>query len=304
MSVAGINNFQLKFYEYIRWNGQLVYQNTNEQFFDDSAAELYDQFSCYTHIHFLLHANIDIGLFVIEEVDIKAKGEMGPVTDKPVYPVGSWRKRRIYVWWQGVEYTLFTVNMPFHQAPGFPSPWSYERYPTIWNQFPWIIDTGMPQPEDYTDPYDVSNTWTEWSWMFPFIEFFEHPVSWFKYSTCAYPTALDDIHSQLFPAGVDPDDNRFKTGYLQVFTKPGVYPSDAEWVVRCKNVIPLGSQTFTTTAWPARAISTFSLNFTISFPDGGGSTNPYTDGMNTLYKIGSGTPSFTGPGAITETIKI
>ena len=300
MSTAGINSFTLNFYEYIRWNGQLVYQNTCEQFWDDSATEVYDQFWCISKVHFLLHANIDIGLFVIEEVDIKAKGAFGPVSGQQVYPVGSWRKRRVYVWWQGVEYTLFVVDHPFHTAPDFPTTWSYERYPTIWNQFPWIIDTGMPQPEDYTDPFDVSGTWTEWSWMFPFIEFYEPPVSWFKYSTATYPTMLDDIHSQLFPSGVSPSDNRIKTGFLQVFTDP----ETESWVVRCKNVIPLGNHTFTTSAWPERALQTFTVEFTISFPDGGGSVLPYTNGKNTLYKIGNSAPSFTGPGAITETIQI
>lgn len=297
MSTAGINSYILKFYEYIRWNGQLVYQNTNEQYWDDSAAELYDQFKCVTHIHFLLHANIDIGLFVIEEVDITAKGELGPVVDKPIYPVGSWRKRRIYVWWQGVEYTLFTVNMPFHQHSTFPTIWSNERYPTIWNQFPWIIDTAMPQPEDYTDPYDESETYTQWSWMFPFIEFYEAPVSWYKIRTVTYPTMLDDIHSQLFPMGCDPDDERKPTGALQVFTDPVT----ESWVVRCKNIIPLGDTTFTTSAWPERAVNDFTINFSISFPDGGGDTVNYVNGKNTLFKIGSNAPSFNGPGAITET---
>ena len=238
-----------------------------------------------------------MGLFVVEEVDIKAKGEAGPQTNYPVYPVGSWRKRRIYVWWQGVEYTLFTVNMPFHQAPDFPTTWSYERYPTIWNQFPWILDTGMPQPEDYTPAFDVSGTHTEWGWMFPFIEFYEEPVSWFAYATATHPTALDDIHSQLFPTGVDPDDQRLRTGFLQVHTDP----KTESWVVRCKNVIPLGTNSFTTSAWPERAIQNFSLNFTISFPDGGGDTVNYPNGKNTLFKIGSGSPTFSGPGAITET---
>jgi hypothetical protein len=298
MSVTGINDYQLEFYEYIRWNGQLVYMNVNEQYWDANAAEDYDRFKCYTHIHFLLYANIEIGLFVIEEVDIYAKGQWGPLVDAPVYPQGTWRKRRTYVWWQGVEYTLFVVNMPFDQHSGFPNfPWSNERYPTVWNQFPFIIDTGMPQPEDYEDPFDVSGTWTEWSWMFPFLEFYEEPVEWFRYSTATYPTFLDDIHSQLFPGSRNPNNCAEKTGFLQVFVDPGT----ESWVVRCKNVIPLGNHTYTTSEWPERAINTFSINFTIDFPDGGGDLINYVHGKNTLYKIGSNAPSFSGPGAITET---
>jgi hypothetical protein len=298
MSVNGLSAYTANFYEYLRWNGQLVYTNASKEFYDEFATEEYDRFWMETKLHFLLHANIDMGLFVIEEVDMKAKGEAGPVLDYPVYPVGSWRKRRVYVWWRGVEYTLFLVNMPFHQAPGFPDPWSYEKFPTIWNQFPWILDTAMPQPEDYEPaPYNVSGTHTEWGWMFPFMEFYEPPVSWFKYATSTYPTALDDIHSQLFPTGVNPNNQTLKTGFLQVFTDP----ITESWVVRCKNVIPLGLQTYTAAEWPYRALQNFSVVFTISFPDGGGDTVNYPNGKNTLYKIGSGVPSFNSPGAITET---
>lgn len=254
------------FREYTYWNSTLNLVATYE--FDFWYTVSTHTFHCKQVIPSFHYANIEAGLFVIERIKMECYNTLGP---NALLTSGT-RSREYLVWYQGEEYILFEVNMPYNIGT--------DLFHQIWNFWPWLMDANTPYPPA-SAPYDYSETFSTVFYVTPFMWYYMAPVDPYVQSAVGYPTMQGDITTALFVATLNTDQEDLKPEYLQVFFDP----KTESWVVKLKNVYALtGTRS-------------------IDFPDGGGDTTEWTHGVNALYKLGDSVPTFTKP-SISKTIML
>lgn len=254
-AVESIDN-QLK--EYIYWNGESTLVTTYDFRFQFDGLEFFLNQS----IPVFHYANIEEGLFVIEFVEMYLRNSYGPN-----YPLtDGTRSRTFKVWYRGDVFTLFSVDIPFKLTE------PKDNFPELYNFWPWILDALTP-PKPETPTYDETFVDDTISYLSPFAGYYVEPISPYVFSAVSYPTIQGDVSSALFVGSYNTDQEDLRSDYLQVF----IDPKSDSWGVTVKNLIEIKEDR------------------SISFPDGGGSTADWPHGMNSLYKIGGGSPTFTKP---------
>lgn len=268
------------------WNGDLTYVDSinnslSEYLYWDSTANkifeykfdlVYDaaipEFTVTQSLPAFHYVNIELGLFVYEQIDITLTNSDGP----GYHLTGGYRERIFKVWYKGVTYTLFSVLIPYNIGT--------DIFPDVYNFWPWSLDAGIPQKPS-TAPYDSTYTDSSIFYLSPFANYYVSPKAPYLYTAMSYPSAGGDVSSTLLVSAFKTDSDDYKADYLQVF----IDPKTSSWAVTVKNIISVtGTRS-------------------ISFPDGGGDQSMWVDGVNTLYKIGAAAPTFIKPD-IDETINL
>ena len=262
----GLGDTHNVFREYIYWNSLTNLIATYEYDFWYTVSN--HTFHCKQSTVALHYVNIEAGLFVIEKIKMECYNTLGP----GALLASGTRSREYIVWYQGDEYILFEVNMPYDIGT--------DDFPGLWNYWPWMMDANTPYPPA-SAPYDYSETFSSVFFLQPFMWVYVEPMSPYVVSGAGYPTIQGDITSALFAAALNTDQEDLKPEYLQVFFDP----KTEGWVIKLKNIYALtGSRS-------------------IDFPDGGGDIIEWTPGSNALYKIGDDAPTFTKP-SISKTITL
>ena len=215
------------------------------------------------------YANIEIGLFVVELIQMGVKNLLG--LNMPLNVAESNHKRKIVAWYKNSEYTLMEIDMPFVEG---------EVFPIIYNFWPWLLDAGTPlRPTE--EPYDVTTERSSIFYLSPFCWYFREPAPKYSLRASSYPTFQGDVSSVLFVSAIDREntDINLTSDYLKVV----VSPKDGSWSVHIKNIFELTG------------------GRSISFPGGGGSFEGL--GSNTLIKLEGSTPQYE-IAPVTEEIRV
>jgi hypothetical protein len=272
-----------------QWDGDvsglfLVDNNFNEFIYWNNTSNLVCEYRFHFHfttgdftlnqsIPVFHYANIEMGLFVIELIQMNLKNSFG--LNMPLNVEESSHKRKFIAWFRGSVYNLFEVDLPY--ADG-------DLFPPILNFWPWFLDANTP-PKPTLPPgeedYDVTGEWSSIFYLAPFCWYFVEPSPGYSLKAVSYPTFQGDVSSVLFASAINKEnlDTDLRSDYLKVTVDPG----GNSWSIFVKNVIELtGSRS-------------------ISFPSGGGST--VGDGGNVLFSVSGSLPQYMVP-PVTKTIEI
>jgi len=258
--VSEVDAYDNQMKEYIYWNSTTSLVATYDFRFQYTGSE----FIINQSIPVFHYANIEEGLFIIELIDMYLKGPLGiggPLTE-------GTRSRTFIVWYQGTSYTLFKVDIPYRLTP------PVDEFPNMFNFWPWIIDVLTPQKPE-TPTYDVTLSDITISYLSSFADYYVAPIDPYTFSAVSYPTIRGDVSSALFVGSFNPEVEDLSSDYIQVF----IDPNSKSWGVTVKNILEIKDDR------------------QITFPDGGGSTVDWPHGMNSLFKVGGSSPTFSKPSA-------
>ena len=191
-----------------------------------------------------LYVNLEIGLFIFDRTIIDVEGPFGPGGS-----CTGIRTRKAVVSFQGAEYIIweFVETMT--------------TFPTVWNFFPWVVDSNYPQRPDPA-PYDESTTPYTSVWFYPpFGEYYVDMKSDVFTEAKGYPCPYNDATSIVFVSVRDWDTDNV-SDYFQVNVLGN------SWRVKCECFLDDS---------PA--------NITLTYPNGG----------DTLYRLNGAVPTFTKP---------
>lgn len=267
--LSGLFYIHNSFKEYFFWNSTLNPVCEYNFLFDFTSGK----YTVNQSIPVFHYANIELGLFVIELIQLDLENLLG--MDMPLDVRKSSHKRKFVAWFQKSLYNLFEVDLPYAEG---------DLFPPISNFWPWLLDKNTPKKPKLTseDPsYDVTIDNSSIFYLAPFCWYYVEPAPGYSFVAVSYPTFQGDISSALFASVANKSnaDVDLRSDYLRVT----VDPRDNSWSIHIKNVFDLTG------------------GRSISFPDGGGSFEGR--GSNTLYKLAGSPPQFGAP-ATTKTIEI
>jgi hypothetical protein len=252
--VSGLSLVNNNFNEYLYWN------NTDNLVCEYSFhfAFTIGDFTLSQSIPVFHYANIEMGLFVIELIQINLKNNFG--LNMPLNVEESSHKRKYVAWFRGSVYDLFEVDLPYAEG---------DLFPPIYNFWPWFLDAGTPQ-KPTVPPYDATVERSSIFYLSPFCWYFVEPSSEYTFKAVSYPTFQGDVSSVLFVSAINKEnlDTNLRSDYLKVT----VDPRDDSWSIFVKNVIELTGDR------------------SISFPPNSGSTEG--DGSNVIFKVPGSSPQY------------
>ena len=263
--VSGLSLVDNNFNEYIYWNNTV---NLICEYSFHFAFTLGD-FTLNQSIPVFHYANIEMGLFVIELIQINLKNTWG--MNMPLNAEESSHRRKYVAWFRGSVYDLFEVDLPYAEG---------DLFPPIYNYWPWLLDANTPQLPS-TESYDVTVERSSVFYLSPFCWYYVEPSPEYTFEAVSYPTFQGDVSSVIFANVINKDnsDTNLRSDYLKVT----VDPRDNSWSIFVKNVIELTG------------------NRSISFPSGSGSVEG--NGSNVLFKVPGSPPQYMVP-PVTKTVEI
>ena len=264
-NVSGLTHIDNNFRERIYWNNtdNLVCEYLFHFDFTDA------EFTLNQSIPVFHYANIELGLFVIELIQIDLKNLFG--LGMPLNAEESSHKRKYIAWFRGSVYDLFEVDLPYAEG---------DLFPPIYNFWPWFLDAGTPQ-KPTVPPYDATVERSSIFYLSPFCWYFIEPSPEYTFKAVSYPTFQGDVSSVLFVSAINKEnlDTNLRSDYLKVT----VDPRDDSWSIFVKNVIELTGDR------------------SISFPPNSGSTDG--NGSNVVFKVPGSPPQYMVPPE-TKTVEI
>jgi len=154
----------------------------------------------YHVYNFIHYADVSYNLYVIERIEVtidESSASLGPGA-----PCTGTIFRTGLVMFEGVETVIWTLSMPI------------TTFPTIWNFWPWVSDSGAP---DRPTPPDSSDSNHNSVFYYPpFFEYYTPELSEYSAQALNYPAPSNDICSTLYINIKDGTEKHKRSDYLQV----------------------------------------------------------------------------------------